>query len=112
MDPRILITLGVGLAGLALAAYLLYRWNQLKSWASNWLSSHPHCKKVVCDINWVTQECAAAVRRGCDRFHIPVVGVSRSGVRTKVISEEEISIEHVEKLKEKIRKNDVLAVSV
>lgn len=106
IDPKILVSIGVGLVGLALAAYLFYHFSQLKSFAKDWLSKHHECVKVVCG----AIQCAAKVKQGVNKYVIPIFGVNASGVRTVRITEEEINEAMLEQYKKKIKDGLILAV--
>ena len=106
IDPKILVPIGVGLLGLALAAYLVYRWRHLKSFARDWLSHHPECVKVICG----AIQCAANVKQGVNKYVMPIFGVNASGVRTVRIAEEEIDEAQLEQYKKKIKEDPILAV--
>lgn len=111
MWDKVLIGIGVAAVAVGIIAYVAYRWSQLKDWASNWLSQHPNCRRVICDAQWFAIECAAAIKRGSDKVRVPVAVENRYGNREKVVTEEEISLNCVDEFKKKMADDPVLAVS-
>lgn len=107
IDPKIFVTIGLALVGIALAVYLVWHWRKLKRHAKDWLSKHPECVKVVCG----AIQCAAKVKQDVNKYVMPIFGVDASGIRMVKISEEEIDEAQLEQYKKKIREDPVLAIS-
>ena len=109
MDVRLLLAIGGGLVALGALAYVAYRWQQLKSWASNWLAAHPQFKKVVCNARFLAEEAAAAAKRGYNKIRLPAEAVDRHGSRKKIVSTEEISLDQIDKYIKKAKEESTLA---